>query len=82
MARTNPNTVDGSIESTGRTVLELTELSDGSWVATQRGMDVEGTGETGAFAAMEFCRKVAEGDDSRATDDRSRSNLNDDQPNW
>ncbi|MFC6721120.1 hypothetical protein [Halobacteriaceae bacterium SHR40] len=44
----------------GRTLLELTQRDDGTWVATQRDVDLEGTGETGALAAMDYCRKVAE----------------------
>lgn len=44
----------------GRTLIELRECDDGSWVATQRGVAVEGTGDTGARAAMEYCRKIAE----------------------
>jgi len=44
----------------GRTLLELTRRDDGTWIATQRDVDLEGTGETGALAAMEYCRKVAE----------------------
>ena len=43
-----------------RTLLEFTRRDDGTWVATQQDVDLEGTGETGALAAMEYCRKVAE----------------------
>lgn len=43
------------------TLLELRQLEDGSWVATQMNVDVEGTGETGALAAIDYCRKFVEG---------------------
>jgi hypothetical protein len=45
----------------GRTLLELEQQPDGTWLATQYDMNVEGTGETGALAAMDYCRKIAEG---------------------
>jgi hypothetical protein len=44
----------------GRTLLELAEGDDGTWTATQSDVDLEGTGETAALAAMEYCRTVAE----------------------
>lgn len=44
----------------GRTTLELTQLKDNRWRATQRDVDLVGYGETGALAAMDYCRKVAE----------------------
>jgi hypothetical protein len=40
-------------------MIELHQRDDNTWVATQLDMDIEGTGETGALAAMEYCRKVA-----------------------
>ena len=49
--------------NTGQTMLELTQLDDGRWRATQAGVEIEGYGETGALAAMDYCRKVAEEDD-------------------
>jgi len=49
--------------NTGQTMLELTQLDDGHWRATQAGVAIEGDGETGALAAMDYCRTVAEGDD-------------------
>ena len=46
--------------NTGQTMLELTQLDDGGWRATQTGVEIEGDGETAALAAMDYCRKVAE----------------------
>ena len=48
---------------TGQTMLELTQLDDGRWRATQAGVAIEGYGKTGALAAMDYCRTVAEDDD-------------------
>lgn len=45
----------------GRTLLELTSGSGGQWTATQHTVDIEGTGETAALAAMDYCRKIARG---------------------
>jgi hypothetical protein len=53
---------DGIDRTHGRTLIQLRQRDDGSWVATQRGVAVEGTGDTGARAAMEYCQKIAEGD--------------------
>ncbi|WP_154019506.1 hypothetical protein [Halapricum salinum] len=47
-----------------RTTLELTQLEDGRWQTTQRDVDLVGYGERGALAAMDYCRKVAEGTDN------------------
>ena len=55
--------VDHSITHRGRTLLELYQRDDGTWIVTQLDVEIEGTGETGALAAMDFCRKVAEGAD-------------------
>lgn len=52
--------VEAHATQRGRTLLELTQRDDGTWVATQVDVDLEGTGETGALAAMDYCRKVAE----------------------
>jgi hypothetical protein len=40
------------------TTIVLEERSDGSWLATQRGVRVEGCGETAAAAAAAYCRGV------------------------
>jgi len=40
------------------TTIVLEEQDDGTWLATQGGVGVEGTGETAAAAATEYCRKV------------------------
>jgi len=44
------------------TTVVLEEQSDGQWLATQRGVDVEGHGETAAEAATEYCRRVEHGE--------------------
>lgn len=49
---------------TGRehwTTIVLQERGDGTWLATQSGVPVEGTGETAAAAATEYCRRVEAG---------------------
>ncbi|SDJ52802.1 hypothetical protein SAMN05216226_104245 [Halovenus aranensis] len=45
-----------------RTLIELRQRDDGTWVASQMDVDVEGTGETGALAAMDYCRWMAAGE--------------------
>ncbi len=52
--------VEKHTTQTGRTLLQLNEQSDGTWTATQMDIELEGTGETAALAAMDYCRKVAE----------------------
>lgn len=53
---------DGIDTKRGRTSIELRQRDDGSWVATQRGVAVEGAGDTSTPAAMERCHKFAEED--------------------
>jgi hypothetical protein len=53
--------LDTHEQTRGRTLLELEQQPDGTWLATQYDVDVEGTGETGALAAVDYCRKIAEG---------------------
>lgn len=43
----------------GWTTIRLRKVGS-QWIATQRDVDVEGTGETAQWAAAEYCRKVAE----------------------
>lgn len=43
----------------GRT--QPTDMPDGTWTATQFDVDVTGTGETAALAAMDYCRLIARG---------------------
>jgi predicted chitinase len=59
-SESRPEIVEEHATQRGRTLLELTQRDDGTWIATQQGVDLEGTGETGALAAMAYCRKVAE----------------------
>jgi len=40
------------------TTIVLTECDDGTWIATQSGVSIEGTGETAASAATNYCRQV------------------------
>jgi len=47
----------------GQSTLELTHLDDGRWRATQADVATERYGRTGALAAMDYCRRVAEGGD-------------------
>lgn len=58
----NQSVVEKHTTQKVRTLLELRQRDDGSWVATQMDVDVEGTGETGTLAAMDYCRKLAEGE--------------------
>jgi hypothetical protein len=40
------------------TTIVLEERDDGTWLATQGGVSIEGTGDTAAAAATDYCRKV------------------------
>jgi hypothetical protein len=42
------------------TTLLLDEREEGAWLATQRGAEIVGHGETAAAAAAEYCRLVDE----------------------
>ena len=53
--------VDQHIQQRGRTLIDLKQLDDGTWIATQMDIEIEGTGVTGALALMDYCRKVSEG---------------------
>lgn len=57
----NRGTVAKQERQHGRTLLKLTNDSTKEWTATQHGVAVEGTGGTAALAAMDYCRKIAEG---------------------
>jgi len=61
MASTDESMVEKHTAQRARTLIELRQRDDGSWVATQQDVDVEGTGETGTLAAMDYCRQLAEG---------------------
>jgi len=57
----------GASEETARrwrnarmTTLLLDKREEGAWLATQRGAEIVGHGETAAEAAAEYCRLVAE----------------------
>jgi len=57
--RTEADIVEEHSTQRGHTLLSLTERDDGTWVATQIDVDVTGTGETAALAAMDYCRQIA-----------------------
>lgn len=56
--------------ATVRTLLELRQSEDGTWVATQPDVDHDGTGETGALAVMDYCRQVAKAGETDNSDCR------------
>lgn len=47
----------------GRTTIELRQRGPDEWLATQRGVDVEGRGDSAAAAAAAYCRTVDGGGD-------------------
>ena len=60
---------DQQIQQKGRTLIDLKQLEDESWIATQLDIDIEGSGETAALALMDYCRQVAAQNDSPGTND-------------
>ena len=44
----------------GSTVIELTKRTDGTWEATQAGLDIVGTGDSAARATEDMARQIAE----------------------
>lgn len=42
----------------GWTTIRLTKVGD-IWIATQRGVDVKGEGDTAQWAAADYCEKIA-----------------------
>lgn len=64
MARTAiepSNAHEESVRLVGQTTIALYESNDGRWLATQRGVDVSGHGETAAEAATDYCRRIDAG---------------------
>lgn len=62
MAHELPSTVVEKHERRrGRTIIDLKQQRDGEWVATQHDVPVSGSGETAAKAALDYCRRIAEG---------------------
>jgi hypothetical protein len=45
------------------TILHLKQRGDGTWVATQDGVDMRGTGESAPRAARAYCDRLVEGED-------------------
>jgi hypothetical protein len=50
----------GSPTDYGMTLVELTKRPDGTWEATQTGLDVGGTGESAPRATEDMARTIAE----------------------
>jgi hypothetical protein len=50
----------GSPTNYGTTVVELSKRADGTWEATQTGLDVVGTGESAPRATEDLARTIAE----------------------
>lgn len=50
----------GSSTNYGTTVVELAKRPDGTWEATQTGLDVVGTGESAPRATEDMARTIAE----------------------
>lgn len=55
----NP-TAEGHSTQTARTLIELRQRDDGTWLATQPDVGIDGTGETGALAVMDYCRQIVQ----------------------
>lgn len=53
-------TSDQSSTDKGSTVVELAKRPDGTWEATQTGLDVVGTGDSAARATEDMARQIAE----------------------
>lgn len=54
----------GRWRSRGLTTIVFAERDDGTWRATQRGVDVVGYGATAADAAAAYCRRMRSGEDA------------------
>lgn len=48
----------------GTTIVSLSKRSDGTWEATQTGLDVVGTGDSAARATEDMARTIAERQDA------------------
>jgi hypothetical protein len=55
--RSKPNEQAKDVRST---VVELARRPDGTWEATQQGLDIVGTGDSAARATEDMARRVAE----------------------
>lgn len=55
----NSTTIQSSIDK-GSTVVELAKHPDGTWEATQVGLDIVGTGDSAARATENMARQIAE----------------------
>lgn len=54
------NTHEQPAKNRGTTVVELAKRSDGTWEASQRGLDIVGTGDSAARATEDMARQIAE----------------------
>lgn len=52
----------------GHTTIELRQRGPDEWLATQRGVDVEGRGQSAAAAAAAYCRAIDGNDDVVTTE--------------
>jgi hypothetical protein len=69
MQQPDSTAANQQIQQKGRTLIDLNQLEDESWIATQLDIDIEGSGETAALALMDYCRQVAPQNDSPGTND-------------
>lgn len=53
-------TPEQSSTDMGSTVVELAKRPDGTWEATQTGLDIVGTGNSAARATEDMARQIAE----------------------
>ena len=58
MSQTTQN--DGERINYGTTLVELSKQADGTWEATQQGLDVVGTGPTAARATEDMAGQIAD----------------------
>ncbi len=59
MRQQDSKAANHQIQQKGRTLIDLKQLEDESWIATQMDIDIEGSGETAALALIDYCRQVA-----------------------
>lgn len=62
MSKSKDNSTDYT--DYGTTIVELSKRSDGTWEATQTGLDVVGTGLSAARATADMARQIADQQDA------------------
>jgi len=65
MSESRTTTDDRERIDYGTTLVEVSKRRDGTWEATQPGLDVIGTGESAARATEDMARQVAEQQNSK-----------------